>query len=481
MSTANQEERPLLGPKSDDHEQKHRRRVIAVSFAMVLLMDFAAFFLDAPQTSILEGNICNRYYEYSPNPVVKDCRAGPVQAELATVNQMLNTFNQLPGLFVAIPFGIIADRYGRRPVFILTILGALLQDIISKTVLWRPDIFAPRLIWLSSLAIFVGGGDAVASSMIFLVVADVAPPHQRAKLFYLLTACERIGEIVATPLSALLMSVWNPWVPYLLYSVLTLLAGMIPLLFLPETLPRSMSPPETETESETPSCESDTGADEGLPAAANGTSSTSTHSTTISKFRPLIKHNIIAVLLAFFVSALGRRSTSFLLQYIRQRFDWTYEKASILLTLRAAVNLALLLVGLPALHKVLVIRDLSTQSRDLLISRLSVAFFAIGSLVISLAPVVPLAALGIVIFAFGSGFSPAARSLATTFVHQDEAGLLYTALAITQTVGGLVAGPLLALSFRWSLSLGREWTGIPFTLVAGLFAGGFIAVSFVRL
>ncbi|KAK0724135.1 major facilitator superfamily domain-containing protein [Lasiosphaeris hirsuta] len=452
MSAASPEQRPLLGPKSDGHEQKHRRRVIAVSFSMVLLMDFAAFFLDAPQTSILEANICSRYYE--PAEEEKDCRAGPVQAELATVSQMLNTFNQLPGLFVAIPFGIIADRYGRRPVFILTILGAVLQDIISKTVLWRPDLFAPRLIWLSSLATF---------------------------LFYLLTACERVGEIVATPLSALLMSIWNPWVPYLLYSVLTLLAGMIPVLFLPETLPRSMSPSETETETETASCESDTGTDQGLPNAANGTSSTSTLLTTISKFRPLIKHNIIAVLLAFFVSALGRRSTGFLLQYIRQRFDWTYEKASILLTLRAAVDFALLLVGLPALHKVLITRDFSTQSKDLLISRLSVAFFATGSLVISLAPVVPLAALGIVIFAFGSGFAPAARSLATTFVHQDEAGLLYTALAITQTVGGLVAGPLLALSFRWSLGFGREWTGIPFTLVAGLFAGGFIAVSFVRL
>jgi MFS family permease len=338
MPTASQEERPLLGyngtGKTDDHEEKHRRRVIAVTFAMVLLMDLAAFFLDAPQTSILEANICSRYYEssepydYNFNPVEKDCRAAPVQAELATVNQLLNTFNQLPGLFVAIPFGIIADRYGRRPLFYLIILGAMLQDIVAKTVLWRPDLFAPRLIWLSSLPQFVGGGDAVSSSMTFLVVADVTPADQRAKLFFLLTACAQVGEIVATPLSALLMSIWNPWIPYLLYSVLTLLAGMIPVLFLPETLSRSVSQSETETESETSpyGSGSDTGVNEGLPTAADGTAMTPTHYSPISKFRPLMKHNIIAVLLAFFVSALGRRSTGFLLQYIRQRFDWTYEK-----------------------------------------------------------------------------------------------------------------------------------------------------------
>lgn len=220
-------------------------------------------------------------------------------------------------------FGIIADRYGRRPLFVLTLLGALLQDAISKIVLWRPDVFPPRLIWLSSLATFVGGGDAVASSLIFLIIADVALPSQRAKLFFVLTACERVGEIIATPLSALLMSIWNPWIPYLLYSILTLIAGMIPILFLPETLKRSQTPPQNAQSGVMSSCESDSGTDESLPASMKGPSAIS---KTISKFRPLIKHNVVAVLLAFFVSSLGRQSMRFLLQYIRQRFGWSYEK-----------------------------------------------------------------------------------------------------------------------------------------------------------
>lgn len=327
MSTDSQEERPLLRPKSADGQQReHSWRVIAVSFTTVLLTDLAASFLDAPQTSILESNICSLYYQHTSSSTSHDCRAVPIQAELATVNQLLNTFNRLPGLFAAIPFGIIADRYGRRPIFILTILGAILQDIVSKIILSRPDIFAPRLIWLSSLATFVGGGDAVASSMIFLVVADVAPPDERAKLFFVLTACERVGEIVATPISAFLMSIWNPWIPYFLYSVLTLIAGMIPLLFLPETLQGSKAPPATDSvsgrETDELSCQSDPGEDGELSASA-----TAERLQPIkSKLQPLFKQNVIAILLAFFVSALGRQSTSFLLQYIRQRFDWSYQK-----------------------------------------------------------------------------------------------------------------------------------------------------------
>lgn len=124
---------------------------------------------------------------------------------------------------------------------------------------------------------------------------------------------------------------------------------------------------------------------------------------------------------------------------------------------------------------------MSASGKDLLVSRASVGLSALGSLAISAAPAAALAAMGIAIFALGSGFGPAARSLVTTFCHQDEAGLLYSALAIMQSVGGLVAGPLLALTFRWGLSLGNEWTGIPFAAVAGLFACGFLAISLVRL
>ncbi|KAI1175806.1 major facilitator superfamily domain-containing protein [Nemania sp. FL0916] len=490
-SPASPESRPLLGPKPpkavDHADDAHRRRVIAVAFTMVTLIDFAAFFLEAPQTSILERNICSRYYAGNGNGNSTalsdhDCTVAPVQAELATVNQMFNTFNRVPGFFVAIPLGIVADRYGRRLVIVFIALGALLQDIISKIILWYPDVFAPRLIWLASLANFVGGGDAVASSLSFLIVADVAPPHERAKLFFLLSACECVGELVALPLCALMMAAWDPWVPYLLYSVLTCIAFVITLALLPETLQKTHpdSTTETGTEAGPDPVSYHTAPDERPPAAVDGEQTSFIHSI-IAKFRPLFKRNIIAIVLAFFVSAFGRQSTTFLLQYIRQRFNWSYERSSILLTLRAAVRLALLLVGLPLLNKLLIKHVTTTPGKDLFISRLSVAFMTLGSLVIAMAPLVSLAALGIVVFALGSGFSPAARSLATSFCEQDEAGLLYTALSITQTIGALIAGPLLSISFRWGLGLGREWTGIPFCLVAGLFACGFLAVSFVRL
>lgn len=115
------------------------------------------------------------------------------------------------------------------------------------------------------------------------------------------------------------------------------------------------------------------------------------------------------------------------------------------------------------------------------ISRASVGLLAAGSVVVALAPSVALVAVGVVVLALGSGFSPAARSLATTLVHPDEAGTLYSMLGLMQSIGGLIAGPILATSFKWALGLGRAWTGVPFLLVAGLFVFGMCALGFVRL
>lgn len=324
MTSADGEERPLLGPiRGGDADAAYQRRVVTTTFIMVILVDLAGFFLEAPQTKILEGIICSRHYSDAATTVAHDCTAAPVQSELATVTQMLNTFNRLPGLFVAIPFGILADRYGRRPVLLLAILGALLQDVVSKAVLWYPDLINPRFIWLSSAALLLGGGDAVSGSMVFLVVADVALPQQRASLFFLLTACGLLSELVATPLSALLMSK-DPWIPYFMYSGLTLLGGTVPLLLLPETLPKS--PPEAETSS----CEASVDEDQEQSAPSDTTSLLPIGASFASRLRPLMKRNVVAVLLAFFVSALGRQSTSFLLQFIRKRFNWTYEKVRLL-------------------------------------------------------------------------------------------------------------------------------------------------------
>lgn len=141
------ERRPLLGPeRSSNKADVHRRRAIAACFAMAILIHCAALFSHAPQTSILEGIICTRHYGYGSLPREHDVPWSLSRLSLPPSTKCSTPSTACRGFIVAMPFGTMADCFGRRPVLLLHILGALLQDAICKTILWRPDIFRPHLL-----------------------------------------------------------------------------------------------------------------------------------------------------------------------------------------------------------------------------------------------------------------------------------------------------------------------------------------------
>lgn len=73
------------------------------------------------------------------------------------------------------------------------------------------------------------------------------------------------------------------------------------------------------------------------------------------------------------------------------------------------------------------------------------------------------------IFALGSGFSSALRSLVTSLVHPDEVSRLYALIAVVDTIGTLLYGPVLSRAFGWGLDLGGPWTGMFFIVVAAIY------------
>jgi len=54
--------------------------------------------------------------------------------------------------------------------------------------------------------------------------------------------------------------------------------------------------------------------------------------------------------------------------------------------------------------------------------------------------------------------------------------MLYTVIGICETAGALVAGPLLAMSFRAGLDWGGDWLGLPYIAAGSLFAVAAIAL-----
>lgn len=192
--------------------------------------------------------------------------------------------------------------------------------------------------------------------------------------------------------------------------------------------------------------------------------------------------NFLLILVAFVVGYLGRSAVGLILQYASKRYYWTIAEATYLISLRGAVTLLLLLVLLPGISALLASKtSMGVQLRDKRLAQVSLALKFFGFIVIFLAFRPALIVLGLVLFALGSGFAVPARNLATELADEQSLGLVYTAMAVATSVGMMIAGPLLAYTFRLGMQLGEFWMGLPFLVAGLLYIIAFVSISLTRL
>ena len=124
--------------------------------------------------------------------------------------------------------GVLSDRFGRRPIVLLSNLGLGLDYVFMAA--------APSL-----LLLFVGRVIAGVTSASFAVagayIADVMPPEKRAAGFGMLGAAFGIGFVVGPALGGVLGKL-NPTFPFWAAATLSLVNAMYGFLVLPESLAR---------------------------------------------------------------------------------------------------------------------------------------------------------------------------------------------------------------------------------------------------
>ena len=136
-------------------------------------------------------------------------------------------------LFAAIQFffapvlGALSDRFGRRPVILLSALGLSLDYALVA--------LAPNLWWLlagRAIAGFCSASISVPSAYI----ADVTPPERRAAAFGAIGAAFGVGFILGPFIGAQAGSI-DPRLPFWIAGALTLASFCYGLFVLPESLP----------------------------------------------------------------------------------------------------------------------------------------------------------------------------------------------------------------------------------------------------
>ena len=79
------------------------------------------------------------------------------------------------GLFLAVPFGMLADKYGRKWLFVMNILSMQGRTTWQYIVCSFPHIFPLKAIWLEAILAVFGGGSMVSTALIFVTLSDVTP------------------------------------------------------------------------------------------------------------------------------------------------------------------------------------------------------------------------------------------------------------------------------------------------------------------
>jgi len=140
---------------------------------------------------------------------------------------LIFSFAAMQFLFSPI-MGGLSDRYGRRPVLLLSLFGLGVDYIFHA--------LAPTLFWLfvgRLIAGFFGASFTTATAYI----ADISTPEKRAQNFGLIGAAFGLGFIIGPVIGGLAGAEFGPRAPFLVAAALSLLNVIYGFFVLPESLP----------------------------------------------------------------------------------------------------------------------------------------------------------------------------------------------------------------------------------------------------
>ncbi len=366
-------------------------------------------------------------------PVLPMLVAGFLNGDTGRAAEMLGLFGTVWAAmqFLCSPvLGALSDRFGRRPVILLSNLGLGLDYLVMA--------LAPTLGWLF-VGRMISGVTAASFTTAGAYIADVTPPERRAAGFGLQGAAFGIGFVLGPALGGLLGSV-DPRLPFWVAGGLSLANAAYGLLVLPESLP---------------------------PERRRGFSWR--RANPLGSLALLRSHaQLLGLATVMLLSTLAHEVLpAVFVLYGAYRYGW--DEATVGLTLAGVGVCSAIVQG--GLVRPVVAR---IGERRAMLGALLCG--AIGFTIFAFAPVGGALWVGIPVMALWGVLGPSAQSLMTRRVDSSEQGQLQGAVHGLRGVSGMIGPGLFTITFAFAIGVDQAWRmpGAPFLLAALLLVGAML-------
>jgi len=320
--------------------------------------------------------------------------------------------------------GALSDRFGRRPVVLLSNFGLALDYVLMA--------LAPSLTWLF-IGQVISGITSASISTAFAYIADVTPPERRAAVFGKIGAAFGAGFILGPALGGLLGGM-DPRLPFWIAAGLSFTNTLYGWLILPESLPSERRSP-FRWKSANP----------------------------LGALHLLRSNRILAglSLANFFAQTAHVVLPSTFVLYATYRYGWGTATVGLTLALVGVCSMVVQGAGVGPIVKRI------GERRALLVG---LASGALGFLIYGVASTGELFWLGIPVMSLWGIAGAAIQALTTQMVAPDRQGQLQGATNSVQSVSQLVGPFLFTLTFAWFISDSAplKLPGAPFLLAAAL-------------
>lgn len=357
-------------------------------------------------------------------PLIQKFEAGDAAAAGRYIG-LFATVWALAQFFGAPVLGALSDRFGRRPVLLISLFGLAFDYLLMA--------FAPTLGWL-----FVGrvisGVTAAGMAVANAYIADVTPPEKRAATFGMIGAAWGVGFIVGPAIGGFLGDI-SLRLPFLAAAGLTFVGALYGLFVLPE----SLKPENRSAFSWT---------------KANPVGSLS----FLASHRELLSLSSVNFLLQLAHNVLP---TIYVL-YASNRYGWSLGQTGGALALVGVCNIIV---------QGLLVKPVVARVGEWGAVLIGLVFGGLGFAIYGLAPTGALFLVGTPVFALIGLFGPGFQGLVTRRVSPSEQGRLQGASASLAGMAGVIAPLLFGYTYAWFVAPGHpSLPGSAFLLAASFHA-----------